>query len=288
MLRFLQKDSGRELEAWVGQWLHSCDTWGVWGGVFGPGTSKSAWCSPPGLVTGCRAHCPASSDSRASSWTKDNGITSRFQFIYIKATVTSNLILEKTVLRNEVCKDTSGVRNVMFLNFFSRLRYPREEQGVFHYRAKERQAEFLTFFVFFCQPLQLYLLFAAFQWRKKISFSYLLPLQVLLFSDATMRLHDKKKKIKDRISTSFMYLPTFIRTSYPGDWLEKHNKKPTSHFWKPERHKIQPQKRCLSLNRSQTSVFKQHLCQKSKPQLNSLLQVRDRRRAMRLACEMVS
>lgn len=81
----------------------------------------------------------------------------------------------------------------MFLNFLSRQKYPREEQGIFKYRSKERKAKLTAFCIFFCQPLQLYLLFTALYLKKKKSlFPYLFPLQVLLFSDTMTRPHDKK------------------------------------------------------------------------------------------------
>lgn len=41
------------------------------------------------------------------------------------------------------------------------------------------------------------------------------PLQTLLFSNTSAR--PMMKKIKDRISASYIYLPTFIRTTHPGD-----------------------------------------------------------------------
>lgn len=34
-----------------------------------------------------------------------------------------------------------------------------------------------------------------------------------------------KTQTKDGISASFTYLPSFIKTTHPGDWQEKYNKK---------------------------------------------------------------
>jgi len=54
----------------------------------------------------------------------------------------------------------------------------------------------------------------------------------------TLRQGPMTKKIKDRISASYIYLPTFITTTHPGDWLEKNNKKYSFTFlktWVPQK-----------------------------------------------------
>lgn len=150
-------------------------------------------------------------------------------------------------------------RNVMFLNFLSRQKYPREEQGIFKYRSKERKAKLTAFCIFFCQPLQLYLLFAALYLKKKKSlFPYLFPLQVLLFSDTMTRPHDKKTN-QGWDLCKFYISAKFHQNNSPGGLTGEIQQKTISHFSKPECHKIHPQKPHLSLNLSQSLVLVQHL-----------------------------
>lgn len=101
--------------------------------------------------------------------------------------------------------------------------------------------------------------FAALYLKKKKSlFPYLLPLQVLLFSDTMTRPHDKNTN-QGWDLCKFYISAKFHQNNSPRGLTGEIQQKTISHFSKPKCHKIHLQKPHLSLNLSQTLVLAQHL-----------------------------